>query len=109
MNNINWYDKLATQDVNKVKEHLLEWTKTNPNGILLFNTITMSNIHKRMQEQNITGYITRNSLFLDNMAIVWDKLPGNKGILRSIFLDDETIYTQPTSWEECSLWYEFKN
>lgn len=110
MNYINWYDKLATKDVSKLKEHLLEWVKSNPNGILLFDTINMSNIHKRMQEQNIPGHITRNSLHFedDGMVIVWDKLSGNKGILRSIFLDNEIMYTQPTSWEESALWYGFK-
>ena len=111
MRDLNWNDIFVTKDVRKLKERLLNWAKDNPKGVLLFNTTIVSKIHHRMTQQKVSGYQFGNGLKIEDIKITWHKLPGNKGILESITRENttkEVLYKEPASWEECTLWYEFR-
>lgn len=113
MKNLNYNDIFATNDVRELKERLLSWAEANPNGILLFDTTFITKIHRRMTQQGVVGYQFGNGLCIEDIKFTWHRLPGDKGILRSIIrktskTTEEELYKDLSSWEECTLWYEFR-
>lgn len=113
MKNLNYIDIFATNDVRRLKERLISWAKDNPNGILLFDIENIQKIHRRMSQQSVVGHGFGNGLCIEDIKFTWHRLPGDKGILRSIIrktskTTEEELYKDLSSWEECTLWYEFR-
>lgn len=112
MNYINFYDKLATKDVRELKKGLIWWAENVKNGILLFDTTAMEKIYQRMQEQKVCGNFHKDEceLWIEDLAIDWKNIGGTKGVLEKIYWRGTCrfIYVAPLSWENASLWYEFK-
>ena len=113
MRNLNYIDIFATNDVRRLKERLISWAEANPNGVLLFDMKNIQKIHRRMTQQCVVGYQFGNGLCIEDIRFSWHRLPGDKCILRSIIrktskATEKELYRDLASWEECTLWYEFR-
>ena len=106
---LNYYDKLAVQDVKKVEENIIQWSKDNPNGVLLIDESTLWNLRSRLIEQTGRPQPTVTSLYMDTITISWTKVGDEKTILNIVQeYGGKILYTQPKTWKECELWYQFK-
>ena len=119
MHNLNWFDTMATGDMQKFEEGLINWAKSNnKNAIMLFD---QASLHKIMEEVKKEGIIPNTPqatyrhvpcptklLRLQHITIEWYTVSYGKCILKSIKeANGLYLYEEPKNWKDATLWYAF--
>ena len=106
---LNYYDKLAGNDIRKIEEDILWWAKNNPNGVMLIDDETLRSLRGLLGIQTKIPQVSVCELHMNKVSISWINVGGEKAILNFVYDDKgQIIYKQPKTWKESDLWYHFK-
>ena len=106
---LNYYDKLAGNDVRKIEESIKWWAENNPNGIMLIDEETLRNLRQKLVEAYGKPQQSVLELHMDEICICWTNVGGEKAILNFVYDNNgKVLYEQPRTWKESDLWYQFK-
>lgn len=109
MRHLKYTDIFTEKDIRKMKERLLWVIENTEKPIFIFNAQVLPQIRQRAKEQGVDCALISNTLFVENIIIECDIIDGQKAILNIITnKSGKVLYTQPETWEESELWYQFK-
>lgn len=121
---VAWFDTLSTRKVEEFEKNLLEWaTKNGKDAVMVFDESCIQPMVEAIREKakkdpeyGFESYEDFRILKTKDVCFRYQKLKGNMCILASLgkmmnsahdFHNSTQVYTLPSGWQGCQIWYGF--